>query len=181
MGERMNKFIQRVLFSKYSIILIIAAICLNVWLTRQREVDYKYNGIKFQIGSRQSAEPMSIELKGKYKKVWYRKEQIFKGQIIVDGERFYGGTGDEELMNTFVFKRWNFGFIDSGSTASMLFIDEMLREITIGIFEPKSADGHGVLSYKNGWLIAAPCNAREEAVVIANRLIQKHHKDVIIK
>jgi hypothetical protein len=69
---------------------------LNVWLTRQREVEYEYNGIKFQSGSQHST------------------------------------------------------------------------------------DGHGVLSYKNGWLTSAPCNTREEAIVVANRLIQKHHKDVVI-
>jgi hypothetical protein len=177
-----KNFFQKVLLSRYGIIfIVIVIVSLSSWLTRPREIHYKYNGIKYQIGNLQSSEPVIIEIKGKYKKKLLQKTQIFEGKIIINGEMCYGGRGTEDIKSTFVFKKMNFGHIESDNFNGLLFISEMLREITIGIFEPENSEGVGGLSYKSGWLISAPCNNRAEAVEIANRLIQKFHKNEVIK
>jgi hypothetical protein len=48
------------------------------------DIQYKYNGIKYQAGNIESAEVVSIEIKGKYVREWFGKPKLFEGQIIVN-------------------------------------------------------------------------------------------------
>lgn len=181
-GYRLKRFFQKVLLSRYVIIFtVIIFVGLYLWLTRPKEIQYKYNGIKYQIGNLQSEEPVSVEIKGKYKRNWIQKTELFQGQIKVNGELCYVGHDPEDIKNTYVFKKMNISGIESSSFDGLLFISEMMREITIGIFETENPQGVSTLSFKNGWLISAPCNSRAEAVDISNRLIQRFHKNEVIK
>jgi hypothetical protein len=120
-----KNFFQKVLLSRYGIIfIVIVIVSLCSWLTRPREIHYKYNGVKYQIGNLQSSEPVIIEIKGKYKKKLLQKTQIFEGKIIINGEMCYGGRGTEDIKSTFVFKKMNFGHIDSDNLDGLLYVSQ---------------------------------------------------------
>ena len=88
----------------------------------------------------------------------------------------YGNDGDEYAFNN----ESNHNVIKWDNFTGDLFISDMFREISIDILEPNDNGGQS-FSYNDGWIIAAPCNIRSEAVEISNKLIQKLHKDVLIK
>lgn len=69
------------------------------------------------------------------------------------------------------YMQWQYG---------MIFIGGMFEKLTIEIDEPDGSGGYS-WSGKNGWMISAPCNNRAEAVEVSNMLIQKLHKDLVIK
>lgn len=168
----------------YKGIILIAVTFIFIWAyisyTKPiiTNIEYSYNGIKYQAGNLDYAEPISIIIKGVYTKERSSGDIIFKGDILVNGEMSVNGNdGDKYVFNN---ESSNHTIIRWGDFRGDLFISDMFKEISIDILEPNNKGGYS-FSYNNGWIISAPCNNRSEAVGISNKLIQKLVNDVVIK
>jgi hypothetical protein len=173
-----KKYIANFVLSGYGILIIFAAVVsLSTWFyisyTSPKDIQYKYNGIKYQAGNLQSAEPINIEIKGKFKKELFDIYGEFNGAITV-GEKIFTDS-------SIAFNKDKMGSIDTGKGQyGMIFIENMFEKLTIEIHEP---DGNGGYRWNgiNGWMISAPCSDRKEAVQVSNILLQKSHKGLKIK
>mgnify|MGYP001788005456 CR=1 FL=1 len=173
-GRNMSKRIIGFLISdKFIISTVIVTIFLFSWFwisyNRPINIDYKYNGIKYQAGNLQSEEPINIEIKGKYLR-----------QLFVDNVEFYGviKVGDKAFdYNPVIFNRYGMGQFDP---YGMMFISDKFEILTIEILEPDQNGGRS-WSPQDGWLISAPCNNRVKAVEISNTLEKRLFKNLVIK
>jgi hypothetical protein len=141
-------------------------------------IKYTYDGIKHQANNLNSGIPLSIEVDGVYKKGYFGNADTFDGKIIIDGELCYSQY--RYKSHEYGFNNYNMSQIESDSFTGSLFIADMFNEISIEIHET-GINGMESFSYMNGWLISAPSENREKAANISNKLIQKLHKDIIIK
>lgn len=175
---KLKKYIVNFLQSGIGILIIFTVIvCLYTLLyisyTRPRDIQYKYNGIKYQIGNLQSAEPINIEVKGKYVKGLFGKYVEFDGTIKVGNKIF--------TCKPITFNKYKMSSLESSEGPyGMIYIGDMFEKLTIEILEPNQNGGYS-WSGENGWMISAPCNDRKEAVEISNKLIQKFYKNQVIK
>jgi len=162
-----KKIFTNVLLLRYGILFIfILGVCLYTWFymsyTRPIDIHYEYNGIKYQSGNLQSAEPIRIEINGKLTKELYREYGEFDGTIKV-GENIFTGR-------TMVFNKDKMASLESSEGFyGMIFVDNNFRKLTIEIFEP-TGNGSYTWDDRTGWMISAPCNDRVEAVRISNIL-----------
>lgn len=170
----MKKYIVNFLQSTYGIFIILAVIIwLPTWFymsyTSPIDIQYKYNGIKYQAENLQIAQPINIEVKGKYVKELFNKNVEFDGTIKVGDKIFTGPLG---------FNKYGMTSLELGNEHyGMIFISDLFQNLTIEIHE---ADQNGAYSW-SGWMVSAPCNERKEAVEISNILEQKLHRSLIIK
>lgn len=181
----MTKHLKDILLSGYCILFIfVVVVFLTSWLymsyTRPIDIQYRYSGIKYQAGNLKGSEPIGIEIKGKYERRWFGKPELFEGQIIIDGKALYGVNGDGSGSNKYAFNNKKMGSIQGDGFKGSIYNKDNMKEILIEIHEIDSK-GSESFNYKNGWLISAPCSSRKEAVEISNMMIQKSHKDVVIK
>lgn len=176
-GIKVRKYLKNILLSGYGILfMIVIVIFLTIYLylsyTRPINIQYKYSGIKYQAGNLQSAEPINVEIKGKFVRELSGSYGEFIGTVKV-GELIFA---DKPIG----FNKYKMGTLYSGEKQyGMIFIGDKFEKLTIEIDEP--TDYGYSWSAKNGWMISAPCNDRKKAVVISNLLEQKLHKDLIIK
>ncbi|HYE11445.1 MAG TPA: hypothetical protein VEF53_14845 [Patescibacteria group bacterium] len=161
------------------IIILFLSICLlsfswfYISYNQPRDIHYRYNGIKYQAGNLEIAEPILIEVKGTYLKELFVREVEIDGFIKI-GEKTFNCDKmrfSEYSMNTLQSSEGHFGVI---------LMSDMLKELTVEIHEPNQYGGYS-WSGQNGWLIAAPCNNRNEAIKISNMLIEKRHKGLVIE
>ena len=168
-----KRIIDFLLSDKVIIITLIVSISLFTWFwisyDQSRDVEYKYNGIKYLAGNLQSAEPINIEIKGKYVKQLFVENVDFYGTIKV-GENAYN-------YNPITFNKYKMGSLEP---YGMIYISDGFEKLTIEILEPNQYGGRS-FSYRNGWLISAPCNDRKEAVEVSNALIQRLYKGLVIE
>ncbi len=161
------------LSGKVIIATFVVGLCLYTWLyisyNKPEYIEYKYTGIKYQAGNPQSAEPVNIEIKGKYVKELFVKEVEFFGTIKI-GERVFSG-------DPIKFNRDKMGELKS---YGMIYISDKFEKLTIEIFEPIEKGGY-IFSYKNGWLISAPCKSRKEAIEVSNAIIRRLHRGLVIE
>lgn len=170
----MKKCISNFLLSSKVIITTLAVtLCLYTWIyisyNKPEYIDNKYNGIKYQAGTPQSVEPINIEIKGEYVKELFVKEVEFFGTIKI-GER-------EFICDPIKFNRDKMGELRG---YGMIYISDKFEKLTIEILEPTKNGGYH-FSYRNGWLISAPCTNRKEAITVSNELIQRQHKGLVIE
>jgi hypothetical protein len=161
------------LSDKFIISTVIVAISLFTWFwiayNEPSYIELKYNGIKYQAGNMQSAEPINIEIKGKYVKQLFIKDVEFYGTIKV-GEKAY-------TYNPIAFNRDKMGSLEP---LGMIFITDKFEKLTIELPEPNQHGGR-TWSWQNGWLISAPCTDRKGAVEISNLLEERLFKGLVIK
>lgn len=153
--------------------IVAISICLLIAIGYPRDIHVKYNGIKYQAGNTASAEPITIEINGRF---WYGflgEEDKFEGQIKI---------GDL-VLNYFNwqlhFDKYKSASLDlddymSLSTYGKIFMSNKFEKFTILVYEQV---GYGEASWSSGdgWLISAPCNSRDEAVKLTNEMLPKHH------
>jgi hypothetical protein len=171
------------LFTSIKIVIAVSFILallafVNYKYNQTYVIKYTYDGIKYQANNLNSGIPLSIEVDGIYKKGHFGNADTFNGKITIDGELCYAQY--RYKSHEYGFNKYNMSQIESDRFTGSLFIGDMFKEITIEIHET-SINGLESFSYMNGWLISAPSENREKAVNISNKLIQKLHKDVIIK
>jgi len=138
------------------------------------DIKYSWEGIKYQAGNYEYEELINIEVTGVYTKIRSSGDSVFKGEIVVNGEmsQGYGDDGNEYAFND----ETNHNIIHWESFIGDLYIGDTFKEISIDILEPIVG-----FNYNDGWIISAPADNRSKAVEISNRIIQKLHKDVLIK
>ena len=174
----MRKYLKNILLSGYGILfMFIAVMFLTTWLymsyTRPIDIQYRYSGIKYHIGDLQSAEPINIEIKGKFVKELFGNYGEFDGTIKV-GEKIFA---DRPIG----FNKYKMGsLVSSEGQYGMIFIGGMFKKLTIEIDEPNKYGGYS-WNWKNGWMISAPCSNRTEAIKISNELIQKLNKGLVVR
>jgi hypothetical protein len=161
------------LSDRFILTMLGAVICLFTWFyisyNQVEYIEYKYNGIKYQAGHLQSAEPINIEVKGEYVKKLFVKEVEFYGTIKV-GESVF-------TCDPIGFNEYKMGELESDR---MMYISGRFEKLTISILEPNQYGGYS-FSYRNGWMISAPCTDREDAVKISNALVQRLHRGLVIE
>lgn len=170
-GEELKK-----LLSRYSILFIfILAVCLYTRFymsyTSPKDIQLKYDGIKFQCGNLQSAEPISIEINGKLTRelrqlfVKYDTYGEFNGTIKV-GEKIF-------TCSPIVFNKDKWTSLETSvGLYGDIFINDMFQKLPIEILEPLGNGGYS-WNANNGWMVSAPCNDRIKATEISNILEEK--------
>ncbi len=140
------------------------------------EINYTFDGIRYQANNINTGSPVKITINGVYEKEYGSKYYIFEGDITIDGEVCSFVSGN----NIYPFNEDNLSSLKSNSINGNFFISDKMEEITIMLSTP-TQDGGSRFSYKDGWLISAPCKSRSEAVEISNKLIQQKYKNINIK
>ncbi|NMA49978.1 MAG: hypothetical protein GX947_09505 [Tissierellia bacterium] len=181
MKKNITNFIQTdkgIIFLIIAIIFISAGVYSVYTKPIVTDIEYSYNGIKYQVGNLDYEEPINLEINGVYTKVRSSGEVLFKGDIIINGVKSigYGNDGNEYAFNN----ESNHNVIKWDDFTGDVFISDKFKELSIDILRANGKEGYS-FSYNDGWIISAPCNSRDEAVEISNKLIQKLHKDVLIK
>lgn len=160
------------------IIGMLIVVCYKY--SQPSEIDYTYQGIKYQIGNLNSDIPLNIKIKGAYKKGYWGNPDLFEGQIIIDGKTLYGVNGDGSGSNKYAFNNEKMSSIQGDGFKGIIYNNNKMKEILIEVNELDSK-GNERFSYLNGWLISAPCQNRKQAIYISNKIIQAIHKEVLIK
>lgn len=177
----MKKLSDFVRSDKGLMIILLVILFLASWVynsyTQPKDIEYSYNGIKYQAGNLEIAEPINVEVKGVYKKDYFGGTDMFTGDIIIDGELYYGVYRDGNISNKYSFSKYYIGSIENKQFKRIIYISDMFRELTIETIEADE-NGGGFFSYTNSWLISAPSNTRGGAIAISNNLIQKLHKNI---
>lgn len=171
----MKGYIEVIRKSNFVVFIAFAAavllyLSITIPMESPKNIEYKYDGIKYQAGNLQSSEPIRIEINGKYVKKVFSAYVDFEGTIKV---------GEEVFNGPIRFNKYKMGPLGEGYYG-MIFIKGIFEKLTIEIHEP---DANGVYSWSgmDGWLISAPCTNRAEAVAVSNELIGKLYKPLIIK
>lgn len=160
------------------LIILLALILLSGYeYSQEYQIQYIYDGIKFQTNNLESAIPINIKVNGIFLKGNFGYTNQFEGEIIIDGKMCYAQDVRGAKSNKYSFSKQKMSRIESDSFKGSIFIGDKMSEITITIDEPNST----VFSFMNGWMISAPCESRNQAIDISNKLIQKLHKDVLIE
>ncbi len=139
------------------------------------DIEHTYKGIRYQANNLEYSAPIELKVKGTYKKSYFKSPTIFEGDIIIDGIIYHPSFGEYYSFNEYMMTN-----IVGDDFMGFIFISDEFKEITIEVLEKDSPNTRS-FSFENGWLISAPAENREEAVRISNRLIQKLHKNVILK
>lgn len=178
----MPKFINYITSNIRTIIVLCFLLFLAIYSTykynQTYEIQYSYEGIKYQANNLNSGTPVSIEIDGVYKKGYFGNADTFTGNILIDGALCYSQY--RHKSHEYAFNNYNMGLIEAEGFKGDLFIGDMFNEITIELHEIDTK-GLESFSYMNGWLISALSSNREQATQISNRLIQRLHKDIIIE
>lgn len=149
----------------FAIIIVCLIICIFPW---SYKIDTTLQGIQYRIGDEDYSEDVIIKAKGVYKQ-YLIKEDTFEGIISIDiydfthevpigPERFYDGNANLTYQNMH-----SLGFFICTPD-----FDKLL----IGINEPIGANSSG-WSSKNGLIICAPADNREQGLEITKVLSTK--------
>lgn len=156
----------KVLIGIIVILFVISGIYL--YLVKPYDVDIVYNSIKFQSGNINIEESSSIKIKGKYVRGLFGNSDKFSGQILVDD------IGLNYSDNLLEFGNHNMAIQEFGPTTKgifgLLYITEKFESMHILISE---SNKNFSFYYKDGWIISAPSENREDAVKISNELFKK--------
>jgi len=136
--------------------------------TAPKNLHYMYDGVKYHEENLELAEPIKIEVDGKYKSGLFGYNDEFVGKIKI-GEKVFAFS-DYPLK----FNKYKMGVLDTNRSSiddfyGMIFISSMFKEMTIEIHEYK---GDGTYC-ANKWIISAPCENAKEAVELSQRLIRR--------
>ncbi|WP_427339642.1 hypothetical protein [Caloranaerobacter sp. DY30410] len=161
--------------SKYQKIILaclIIVIAFYVFYTFPRKYNIVFQGIKYRLGDTLYQEDIEVRIKGWYTKKIFSGNQ-FKGEICL---------GDEKLLNVNLeLNKYNsdilMGYkeeIDEFRMYGKIYLSNTLDKITILLFEPddKGDYSKGHWSSKNGFMISAPAESREEAISLSKELIR---------
>ena len=168
--------------------LLIMIAVVAIWYTYPKKINKTFQGIYFQLGNENSSfeEKIIVEFNGKYKKRFFAGN-TFTGTMKIGDITFplEEGSFHEEFVLTFG-QIWggaiieHVGFPGLGQhpsfTYGILHANNDLSEISIEVYnegepipngEPKTR-----WSGADGFMISAPAKNRQEAVAIANRLLE---------
>jgi hypothetical protein len=165
-----------ILFSVVFVMLLGIGFCIVY--AYPRNINCSYDGIKYQAGSNENVESVKVYVEGKLRKRLFNKGNEFSGKVIMDDIHF------DYLVSSLKFDNKGLGLLEYRQSSNMnlygnMLISGMFKNITIQIFEKDN--GGNSWDSTAGWLISAPCNNREEAVVVSNVLIKRLNKEAIIK
>ena len=156
----------------YTIFFIILAYSLFVFFYMiPKDIHHEFIGIRFQAGNTNLIEPVLIKVEGTYKRKSFMSNDFnkFEGTIMIDGEKSYSDIWDHTKFNVFKFNNNKMASIVNNNFEGHLFIDNMMKEITILIYHEDKTG----FDFKSGWLISGPASTREQAVTITNDLISE--------
>ncbi|MET3683499.1 hypothetical protein ABID56_001594 [Alkalibacillus flavidus] len=178
----------------WTALIMIVLVSIVFWWTRTVEVvDETYSGVEVQLGPNDTthAKQVDIHIDGEFKHDMFSKES-FTGSITIDGEKHPSDASNtDELTVTFEkegFTDGNIEYInreqDRITTVGYLNMSDDLSELTIQIMQDRSSkDGPRVTSWTSddGIIISAPANNGDEAISIANRVMQPVLHDIELK
>lgn len=163
-----------------TLIAFIVILIFGIWLFKVytiKNIDYKYNGIKYQIGNLEYEEPVNIEIRGKYVIGLFSPFDEFHGEITVGDKVFDYSDSTQEVYN---YKKIPLT-LKSGSKGLYgdVFYNNVFQQITITIRAQEGSNKYS-WSSRDGWLISAPCKDRKQAVELSNKLIPTQYRDSYI-
>ncbi|WP_425804431.1 hypothetical protein ACHOLT_20220 [Desulfitobacterium sp. Sab5] len=162
---------------KKRLIIFVVALIITIGIFRAftfRNIDYKYSGVRYQVGNSGYEEPVNIEIKGKYTIGFFSSFDKFDGKIIIEDKVFDYSDFIQEVDN---YKKIPLT-LKSGdkSIYGDLFYNNVFKQVTISIRDQEGSSQYS-WSNKDGILISAPCKNREQAVEISNILIPKKYRN----
>jgi len=143
--------------------------------TSPKHISYDLNAVKYQIGNIEFSEAITFKIDGTFKrKFWgFNDTNQFDGRIIINGKESYSGIVNGTKLNNFKFNEDGMGSIVNDEFEGLIFVDNMMKEVTVKIFEDNGFD------FESGWLIAGPAENRNQAIRITNDLIGEVYGRII--
>lgn len=165
--------------SNRTLIIIMSIFIIGIWImlaiTFPKYINVRYEGIKYQAGNTDIAEPISIEIIGRRCRGLFREYDRFEGKIMIDDLLL-----DYTQMSLWINKDKSASLYISGgqgytSTYGSMSIKNNFEKITIQIYE--QVQNAGGWSSGSSWLISAPCSTRDEAVRLSNELLPNIYRN----
>lgn len=157
-------------FKKIYVYIIIALLLLGTLYLYPKKFNNSYNALTYRLGDKTYSENIQINIEGWLSNRFFRSPS-FKGTIFI---------GDKKLSNTSLkFNKGNYADIlyfdeASGEYRSYGFMvtKNIRKQFTVGISEAKNSDDSAKhWSSKDGLILSAPANNRDEALRITKDLM----------
>lgn len=162
---------------KKRLIIFIIALALILVIFRAyvfRTIDYRYTGVKYQVGNSGYGEPVNIEIKGKYTIGLFSSFDEFDGKIIV-GDKVFNYSNYVQQDNHFKKIPLTMETRDKNIYGD-LFYNNVFKQITLPIREQEGSNQHS-WSNKDGFVISVPSTNREQAIELSNKLIPSQYRN----
>ncbi|MDF2801885.1 MAG: hypothetical protein K0S61_1788 [Anaerocolumna sp.] len=147
-------------------------ITLSIIYFYPKRLNSEYSGVMYRIGDSKYSENIKILIDGYYSKGLLKGDK-FKGVITIGEKQFtrldMRFNSGRELLSFYNEEKGD--YISYGD----MFINNKLEEFSICILEEDGA-GKGGKSWsaKDGLMISAPVNSRDEAVKLSNSLLKDY-------
>ncbi|WP_055666211.1 hypothetical protein [Desnuesiella massiliensis] len=167
-------------FKKIYVYIIIALLLLCTLYLYPRKFNNSYNAIIYRLGDKSHSENIQINIEGWISNRFFRSPS-FKGTIFI---------GEKKLSDI------NMKF-DKNNKADIFYFDEasgeyrsygfivaknIRKQFTVGISEAKNPDDSAKhWSSKDGLMLSAPANNRDEALEISKNLMKPLINSSILK
>jgi len=166
---RKKKIIRFLMFSA-----IIAVLSFCIYYSCPRNININYNGVKYQTGNQDTYENVKVNVEGKLRKKLFSGKAEFNGKIILNDKQFDYSAFPLDLDNKgsgiLEYKK-----SDDPIIYGSIVISGSFENMAVMIYE------NGGWSSKDGWVISAPCNNREEAAAASNLLFKRLNPGLNIK
>ncbi|WP_127533126.1 hypothetical protein [Paenibacillus kobensis] len=175
-----------------SSLIVIALAASAIYYTFPRNVEVRLTGIKYRLGeegAKAGTEQATVFIKGKSRMTWKGK-RIFRGEVGIVGEDIPVPEDQRRLTIHFDDKgmgAMSYAYFDydrPGGTAHprtyryhTLFANKDYSEITLLLMMPRGGNTDTSSKWwsgEDGFMLSAPANNREEALVVSNQLMRKY-------
>lgn len=166
--------------SNRQLIIIMSIVVIGIWvilaIASPKDINVRYEGVKYQAGNIGVVKLISIEICGRYWNGLFGEDDRFEGQIMIDN-LLLDYTQISLGINKDKSASLDLGVNNYSSTYGSMHISNIFEKVTIRIYE--QVQNGGSWNSGNGWLISAPCNTRNEAVRLSNELLPNFFKGTI--
>ncbi|MEG0772478.1 hypothetical protein [Clostridium sp.] len=160
---------------KVAIIIFISLFAIYFIYNFPQKVSYSLDGINFRIGEETLQEYVSVNLHGKLRRRAFQGK-VFTGSLSVMDKEFsniklkFDGN-NSGMLDYFDDKKQEY------SSFGTIYINEDMSKVAICLLESDCNHVGGLeWNSKDGLMISAPVANREQAVILANKLLAKKLK-----
>ena len=136
-----------------------------------RKLNKVYNGVRYRLGNSEEVEDVELSIDGYLSKGLFKGDK-FEGTITIGDEKLSKLDMRFDKRGTTVL----FYYDDSSgdyAAYGTIFTNDLKKEFTITILEKDNQEGQKLWSGKDGLMISAPANNREEALALSNKLMDE--------
>lgn len=158
-------------WKRYIYILALLIVVLFFLFFYPRKLNKVYNGVRYRLGTSEKVEDVELSIDGYLSKGLFKGDK-FRGTITIGEKQLskldmrFDKRGSTVL---FYYDDKTGDYIAYGT----IFTNDLKKEFTITVLEKDDQEGQKLWSGKEGLMISAPANNREEALALSNKLMDE--------